>query len=100
MLSQLNNLNRRHIARLDSRPSRKRHLRQAHSSRVGVIRRSHEHKRLEHNVRHVWRAAVGPVGAVSEVDLELGLEVAAEPAWLEGDGAAGGGPVCAVSRGS
>jgi hypothetical protein len=26
--------------------------------------------------------------------------VAAEPAWLEGDGAAGGGPVCAVSRGS
>jgi hypothetical protein len=100
VLSQLNNLNRRLIARLDSRACRKRHLRQAHSSRIRIVRRSQKHKRLEHDVRHVWRTTVGSVGAVSEVDLELGLQVAAEPAWLEGDGAAGGGPVCAVVGGS
>lgn len=100
MLSQLNNLNRRLVARFDNRANRKRHLRQAHRSRIRIVRGSQKHKRLEHDVGHVWRAAVGPVDAVSEVDLELGLEVAAEPAWLEGDGAAGGGPVCAVVGGS
>lgn len=97
MLGQLNNLNRRHIASLDIRANRKGHLRQAHSPRVRIVRGSQKHKGLEHDVGHVWRAAVRAVGAVSEVDLKLGLEVAAEPAWLEGDGAAGGGPVCAIA---
>lgn len=97
VLSQFNDLNRRPIAGRHVCAHRQRDLRQADSSRERIVRGAEKHKRLDHDVGHVGRTAIGAVSAVSEVDLELSLHMAAEPAWLEGDGAAGCWPVCAVS---
>lgn len=96
MLSLFDNLDRRPITSGDVGASRQRDLREADRPGVGIVRRSEEHERLDHDVGHVRGSAVGAVGAVSQVDLQLSLEVAAEPAGLEGDGAAGGGPVRSV----
>lgn len=97
MLSQLNDLNRRPIASRNICASRQRNLGQADSSGIGIVGRSLEHEWLDHDIGHVWRATVGTVSAVSEVDLELSRQMATEPAGLEGDGAAGCWPVCSVS---
>lgn len=98
VLRKLNNLDRRLVPRLDARPLRQRHLREAHRPGVRAVRGPEQLELRHHGVGHVLRAVVGPVGAEAQVDVQQRLRVALEPAGLEGDRAARRGPVCPVFR--
>lgn len=100
VLGLLDNLNSGQVARLDAGVYGKRHLRQADGSGVRVVGRADDLEGLDHGVAHVHGAIVGSVGAKAQVDLDVGQRVAAEPARLEGDGAAGGRPVRSVAGGA
>ena len=91
MLRQLNNLNGR-ILPDDSRIiDRQGHVRETHTARVDGVLRARDLEHGLHDHREVLRQA-----AVPEVDVHEGRCVAAEPAWLEADGAAADGPEGAV----
>lgn len=92
----LNDLDRGVVARLDGRVGGQRHLGQAHGARVGVLGRPEDLDRADHGEAHVLRAAVRAIRAEAQVHVHEGRRVALEPARLEGDGAACGGPVCPI----
>lgn len=96
MLGRLDDLNGGQVARVDIGTDGERYLGEADGSRIGIVGGAEDLEGLDHGVGHVGRAAVGGVGAEAEINLHKGRQVAAEPAWLEGDGAAADGPVCAV----
>lgn len=100
MLSVFDNLDRGEIARLDTRIDGQWHLGEADGAGVRVVCWADDLEELDHGVGHVLGAVVGAVGAKAEVDLDVGEGVAAEPAGLEGDGAARGRPVCSVFGGA
>lgn len=100
MLGQLDYLDGGQITGFDARVCGQRYLRQANGARVRVVRRALDGEGVNHGVGHVFGAVVRPVGAEAEVDVDDGRGMASEPAWLEGEGAARGGPVCAVLGGS
>lgn len=93
MRRQLHDLDRRIVARLDSKVGRHLHLRQAQRPRVGPVRRAQQLPRGLEVVGEVQRSSVGPVRVQPDVDIQEGGGVAGEPAGLEGDGAACRGPV-------
>lgn len=73
---------------------------EADCSWEGIIGRALDGEGMDHGVGHVLRSVVRPVGAKAEIDVDDGEGVASEPAGLEGECAAGRGPICAVSGGS
>lgn len=81
------------VAGLDGGVGRQRHLGQAHGARVGVLGRAQDLEGADHGEAHVRGPAVRAVGAEAQVHVHEGRGVALEPARLEGDGAAGRGPV-------
>lgn len=88
MLRRLNNLNSSKIPGLDVCANRQRKLGEADGARVRVIRRAQDLERFNHGVGHVLRSVVRSIGAKAEIDLHKSRQVASEPAWLEGYGAA------------
>lgn len=94
--SRLHDLDGGVVARLDGGVGREGHLGQAHGARVGVLGRAQDLEGADHGVAHVLGPAARAVGAEAQVDVHECRGVALEPARLEGDGAAGRGPVGAV----
>lgn len=98
MHGNLNDLDGGVVARLDGGVAGQRHLGQADGARVGVLGWAQDLEGADHGVAHVLGPAAGAVGAEAQVHVDEGRGVALEPAGLEGDGAAGRGPVGAVCR--
>lgn len=71
------------VADLDVRAGRERYLREADGAGVGVLAGAQDLEGRYHGVAHVRRAAIGPVGAEAQVDVEERCGVALEPTWLE-----------------
>ena len=94
MLRQLNHLNGRILPDDSGVIDRQGDVRETHTARVDGVLRARDLEHGLHDHREVLRQA-----AVAEVDVYEGRCVAAEPAWLEADGAAADGPEGAVSRG-
>jgi hypothetical protein len=94
--SQFDDLNRGLVANLDFGILGKRHLRQAHSARIGAIAGAENLEGADHGVCHVLGSVIGTVCAKSHVDVHKSRFVTFEPARLEGDGATGSWPVRAV----
>ena len=100
MDSMLNDLNGREITGLDIGIFRQGHLREADGAGIGAVGRAEDLDGGPHGVRHVLGAVVGAIGAEAKIDVDEGGLVAAEPARLEGDSAAGRGPVRSVLGGA
>lgn len=97
MHGQLDNLDRRLVARIHRGVLRQRHLRHADGAGVRVPRRPPDLPYRLHHIAHVLGAIVGSVSAEADVDVHECRLVALEPAGLEGNRAACCGPVCPVS---
>jgi hypothetical protein len=96
---QLDDLDGRKVTGADGDVGGRRDLRQADGARVRVARGPEDAELGNHGQAHVQRAVIGAVGAEAEVDEDLRLGVALEPAGLEGDGTACRGPVRPVRGG-
>ncbi len=98
---QLDELDRRVVARLDGGVGWERDLGQADGAWVGVLGGADDLEGRDHGVAHVGRpmevvVEIRPFVAEAQVDEDEGRGVALEPARLESDGAAGRGPEGAV----
>lgn len=99
VLGGLDNLDGGLVAGLDVCADGQRNLSETDGAGVGIVGRAEDLEGMDHGVAHVGRAAVNVgagIGAKAKIDLKERGEVAAEPAGLEGDGAAANGPVGAV----
>ena len=94
MLRCLHDLNRRKIANLVSNLRRQRDLGHAEGAGVGVVGRAGDLEGRDDRVAHV----LGDL-AETHVDVDQSRQMAWEPAGLDGNGAAGDGPLGAVARG-
>lgn len=96
MLGLLDDLDGRLVADRDVGVLGQGHLGEADGAGVRPVAGPEELDDGDHLVGHVDGPVVGAVGAVANIDLDVCPLVAAEPAGLEGDGAAGCWPVRAV----
>ena len=96
MNSQLDNLYSGQVASTDIGVLGQRHLRETNGAGVGAVGRTKDLECGNHGIRHVDGAVIGAISAKAQVDEGKGLFVAAKPAWLESDSAAGRGPVGAI----
>lgn len=99
MLCQFNNLNSRLVSRLETNVGGQRNLRNTDCAWIGVVRRTNDLEGMNHRIGHVQWSAIWAVGPEAEVHMNNSDGMASKPAWLEGNGATGRGPVCTIARG-